>query len=36
MLATLQPGTVIELDADHDVMLSQPDVVADLLNSVAG
>ncbi len=34
MMATLQPGTVIELDADHDVMLSQPDVVADLCNGV--
>jgi pimeloyl-ACP methyl ester carboxylesterase len=34
MLATLRPGAVIELDADHDVMLSQPDVVADLLNGV--
>jgi pimeloyl-ACP methyl ester carboxylesterase len=34
MVATLRPGTVLELDADHDVMLSQPDVVADLCNGL--
>jgi pimeloyl-ACP methyl ester carboxylesterase len=35
MVASLQPETVQLLDADHDVMLSQPDVLADLLNGVA-
>jgi pimeloyl-ACP methyl ester carboxylesterase len=35
MVANLQPETVQLLDADHDVMLSQPDVLADLLNGVA-
>ncbi len=35
MVATLRPATLLELDADHDVMLSQPDVVADLCNGVA-
>jgi pimeloyl-ACP methyl ester carboxylesterase len=35
MVERLRPGTVHDIDADHDIMLSQPDVVADLLNSVA-
>lgn len=35
MVARLQPETVHDIDADHDIMLSQPDVVADLLNAVA-
>ncbi len=35
MVASLQPETVQLLDADHDIMLSQPDVLADLLNGVA-
>lgn len=34
MLGHLQPDEVVDLDADHDVMLSQPDALADLLNRV--
>ena len=35
MVERLQPVAVHDIDADHDIMLSQPDVLADLLNSVA-
>jgi pimeloyl-ACP methyl ester carboxylesterase len=35
MVATLRPSAFCEIDADHDIMLSQPGVVADLLNGVA-
>jgi len=35
MVERLQPVAVHDIDADHDIMLSQPDVVADLLNGVA-
>jgi pimeloyl-ACP methyl ester carboxylesterase len=35
MVERLQPAVVHDIDADHDIMLSQPDVVADLLNGVA-
>jgi pimeloyl-ACP methyl ester carboxylesterase len=37
MLGNLRPDEVVDLDADHDVMLSQPRLLADLLNrTVAG
>ena len=32
MLGHLRPDEVVDLDADHDVMLSQPELLADLLN----
>src|SRR5919109_223128 len=32
MLAHLQPDEVVDLDADHDVMLSQPELLADHLD----
>lgn len=35
MVERLGPVAVHDIDADHDIMLSQPDVVADLLNGVA-
>jgi pimeloyl-ACP methyl ester carboxylesterase len=35
MVATLGPSVLQEIDADHDIMLSQPGVVVDLLNGVA-
>lgn len=35
MVERLRPVAVHDIDADHDIMLSQPDVVADLLNGVA-
>jgi pimeloyl-ACP methyl ester carboxylesterase len=35
MVERLQPVAVHDIDADHDIMLSQPDVMADLLNGVA-
>lgn len=35
MVERLQPVAVHDIDADHDIMLSQPDVLADLLNGVA-
>jgi len=35
MVERLQPVAVRDIDADHDIMLSQPDVVVDLLNGVA-
>jgi pimeloyl-ACP methyl ester carboxylesterase len=35
MVATLRPSALHEIDADHDIMLSQPGVVADLLNGAA-
>jgi pimeloyl-ACP methyl ester carboxylesterase len=35
MVERLRPETVHDIDADHDIMLSQPDLVADLLNGVA-
>jgi pimeloyl-ACP methyl ester carboxylesterase len=34
MLGNLQPEEVVELDADHDVMLSRPELLADMLNGV--
>lgn len=35
MLGHLRPDEVVDLDADHDVMLSQPEAVAAVLNRVA-
>jgi pimeloyl-ACP methyl ester carboxylesterase len=36
MLAHLQPDEVVDLDADHDVMLSQPELLADHLDRIVG
>jgi pimeloyl-ACP methyl ester carboxylesterase len=35
MVATLRPSVLHDIDADHDIMLSRPGVVADLLNGAA-
>ena len=35
MLEHLAPSEVIELDSDHDVMLSHPRAIADVLNGIA-
>jgi pimeloyl-ACP methyl ester carboxylesterase len=35
MVERLKPVAVHDIDADHDIMLSQPDVMAELLNGVA-
>ena len=36
MLGNLRPDEVVDLDADHDVMLSQPGLLADQLNRIVG
>jgi pimeloyl-ACP methyl ester carboxylesterase len=36
MLGHLAPREVIELDSDHDVMLSHPRAIAEVLNGIAG
>jgi pimeloyl-ACP methyl ester carboxylesterase len=36
MLGHLRPDEVVDLDADHDVMLSQPALLADHLNRIVG
>lgn len=35
VLPILRPSAVIELDSDHDVMLSHPQALADVLNGIA-
>ena len=34
MLGNLRPEEVVDLDADHDVMLSRPELLVDVLNRI--